>query len=124
MLKKVRWVYSRRFRYLARMRSNFWNRWRKENLTDLREHHRSKKERHVKVSIGNVVLVHEDKVKRSNWKMGKVLELIVGKDGVVRGTKLKLINKGKPVIVSRAVQKLYALEVSRVMKELSEDKSG
>ena len=114
----------RRFRYLARVRTHFWNRWRKEYLTDLREHHRSKKESHVKVSIGDVVLVHEDNVKRSDWKMGKVLECIVGKDGVVRGAKLKLITKGKPVIVSRAVQKLYPLEVSCVMKEVSENDSG
>ena len=73
----------------------------------MREHHRSKKESHVKVSIADVALVHDDNVKRTDWKMGKVLECIVGKDGVVRGAKLKLITKGKPVIVSRAVQKLY-----------------
>ena len=107
----------RRFRYLARMRTHFWNRWRKEYLTNLREHHRSKKESHVKVRIGDVVLVHEDNVKRSDWKMGKVLERIVGKDGVVRGAKLKLITKGKPVIVSRAAQKLYPLEVSCVITD-------
>ncbi|XP_068749239.1 uncharacterized protein [Montipora capricornis] len=46
----------RRFRYLARMRTHFWNRWRKEYLTDLREHHRSKKESHVKVNISDVFL--------------------------------------------------------------------
>ncbi|KAL9967410.1 hypothetical protein ACROYT_G025628 [Oculina patagonica] len=33
-----------------------------------------------KARAGEVVLVHEDNVKRSNWKMGKVEELIVGKD--------------------------------------------
>lgn len=90
----------------------------------MREHHRNKKESHIKVSIGDVVLVHKDNVKRSDWKMGKVLEHIVGKDGVVRGAKLKLITKRKPVIVSRAVQKLYPLEVSCVIKEVGENDSG
>jgi len=33
-----------RFRYLARLRMYFWNRWSKEYLTDLREHHRIKGE--------------------------------------------------------------------------------
>lgn len=70
---------------------------------DLREYYWSKKESYVKVSIGDVVLVYEDNVKRFDWKMGKVLECIVGKDGVVRGVKLKLIIKGKFVIVSRVV---------------------
>ena len=39
--------------------------------------------------------------------MGKILELIAGKDGEVRGAKLKLITTGKPTLVNRAVQKLY-----------------
>ena len=62
------------------------------------------------------MLVHEDNVKGSKWKMGKVLELVVGKDGVVRGVKLKVITKGKPIIVNRAMQKLYLLEVSSVVR--------
>ena len=115
--------FLRRFRYLARLRIHFWNRWRKEYLADLREHHRGSKEVQNQVSIGDVVLVHEDNVKRSKWKMGKVLELVVGKDGVVRGVKLKVITKGKPVIVNRAMQKLYPLEVSSVARE-GESESG
>ena len=62
------------------------------------------------MSIGDVVLIREDNAKRSNWKMGKMVEQIVDKDGVVRGAKLRLITKGKPIIVNRAVQKLYPLE--------------
>lgn len=114
----------RRFRYLAKLRIHFWNRWRREYLTDLREHHRGKKESQNKVSIGDVVLVHEDNAKRSNWKMGKVVEKIIGKDGVVRGAKVRLMTKGKPIIVNRAVQKLYPLEVSSTLKEVSENESG
>ena len=114
----------RRFRYLAKLRIHFWKRWRREYLTDLREHHRGKKESQNKVSIGDVVLVQEDNTKRSNWKMGKVLEQIVGKDGVVRGAKLRLITNRKPIIVKRAVQKLYPLEVNTALKEVSENESG
>ena len=110
----------KRFRYLARLRIHFWKRWRKEYLTDLREHQRGKGEGRSKVSEGEVVLVHEDNVKRSNWKMGKILELIAGKDGEVRGAKLKLITKGKPTLVNRAVQKLYPLEVCSVSREFDE----
>ncbi|XP_068675523.1 uncharacterized protein [Montipora foliosa] len=36
--------YLRRFRYLAKLRIHFWNRWRKEYLIDLRDHHRNKGE--------------------------------------------------------------------------------
>ena len=74
-----------------------------------KEHHHSKEEGLSKVSEGDVVLAHEDNVKRSNWKMGKVVGLITGKDGEVRGAKLKLITKGKAIFVNRALQKLYPL---------------
>ena len=116
--------FLRRFRFLARLRIHFWNWRRKEYLADSREHHGSKEKGLSKVSEGNVVLVHEDHVKRSNWKMGKVVEQIVGKDGVVRGAKLRMITKGKPIIVNRAVQKLYPLEVSSAVKEVRENENG
>ena len=116
--------FLRRFRYLARLRIHFWNRWRKEYLADLREHHRSKGEGLSKVSEGEVVLVHEDNVKRSNWKMGKVVGLIIGKDSEVRGAKLKLITKGKVVFVNRALPKLYPLEVRSVTRECDNKTNG
>ena len=39
-----------------------------------------------------------------------------GQGGVVRGAKFRLITEGKPIIVNRAVQKLYLLEVSSALK--------
>lgn len=49
---------------------------------DLREYYCGNKEgKYDKVSVGELVLVYEDNVKRSNWKLVKVEELIVGKDG-------------------------------------------
>ena len=77
-----------------------------------------------KVSEGEVVLVHEDNVKRSNWKMGKVVGLIIGKDSEVRGAKLKLITKGKAVFVNRALPKLYPLEVRSVTREYENKTNG
>ena len=71
-----------------------------------------------KVSEGEVVLVHEDNVKKSNWKMGKVVGLIIGKHSEVRGAELKLITKGRTVFVNRALQKLYPLDVRSVTIKL------
>jgi hypothetical protein len=51
---------TRRYRNLAERRVHFWNRWRREYLADLREHHKViTKNRNRKVSIGDVVLVYE-----------------------------------------------------------------
>ena len=63
--------YLRRFRYLAKLRIHFWNHWRKKCLIKLKEHHRNKGENNHKVHEGELVLVHKDNGKRSNWNMGK-----------------------------------------------------
>ena len=72
--------FLRRFRYLTRLRIHFWNQWRKVDIADLRQHHHSKEEGLRKLSEGEVLLVHKNDVKRSNWKMGKVVGLIIAKD--------------------------------------------
>ena len=64
--------FLKHFRYLAKLRIHFWNQWRREYLSDLREHHRNRNgSNNLKVRKGEIVLVHEDHVERGQWKMGK-----------------------------------------------------
>ena len=93
---------------------HFWKRWKQEYLVDLREHHKMKtKSKNVNVDKGDVVLIHEDGVKRNKWSMAVIEELITGKDGVTKGATVKKIGKnGKLSILNRPVQKLYPLEIS------------
>ena len=103
---------SRRFLYLTRKLSHFWNRWRKEYLVGLREAHKLGSKKLPCVNKGDLVLVHEDNVKRGMWKTAVVEELIVGKDGVVRGAKVRRAGKGKSETLCRPLQKLYPLETA------------
>ena len=74
-------------------------------LTDLREYHRGKHESQLRtVSVGDVVIVHEENVKRGLWKIEKVDEVIRGRDGMVRGAKVRVMTKDKPVLINRLVQ--------------------
>ena len=100
-------------------------------MTDLREYHKGKYEGQLRtVSVGDVVIVYEENVKWGFWKIGKVEEVIRGRDGVVRGAKVRVITKGKPVVINRPVQKLYPLEVkaqtlkSSLTEEQEVNKSG
>ena len=103
---------NKRFQYLTKKKQHFWNRWRREYLVDLREHHKGKQESCNRiVERGDVVIVQEDNVKRGSWKMAVVEDLIVGRDGVVRGAKVRLVRKGKSVFLNRPVQKLFPTEV-------------
>ena len=104
--------YTRRFRYLSVRLAHFWNRWRREYLTDLREFHRTKVSTDPRsVQIGDVVTVYDESKRRGEWRLAVIESLIKGNDNVVRGANIRVIAKGKPSRMSRPVQKLYPIEV-------------
>ena len=113
---------NKRFHYLSKVRDHFWNRWSREYLTHLGEYHKGKNKCQLRtVSVGYVVIVHEENVRRGLWKIWKVEEIIRGRDDVIRGGKVGVITKGKPVLLNRPVQKLYPLKVRAGTLDLSLD---
>ena len=63
------------------------------------------------MKLGDVVLVH-DQLKRNYWRIAVVEELYEGRDGFVRGCKVRTITKtGKVSHLDRPVNKLYPLEI-------------
>ena len=66
------------------------------------------------------MLIYEDNAKRAEWKMGKIEELLPGKDGITRGVKVCTCGKGKYEVLNRPLQKLYPLEVSNIDAESCE----
>ncbi|XP_021959868.1 uncharacterized protein LOC110855787 [Folsomia candida] len=60
------------------------------------------------LQVGDVVLVGADNKKRFDWPMGRILELIPGKDGVCRVSNVKT-SKGT---LKRPLQRLYPLEIA------------
>ena len=70
-------------------------------------------------SVGDVVIIHEDYVPRSLWRLGIVEGLSKGKDGLVRGAKVRV---GKTsTLVSRPVTKLYPVEYFRFKAPKKDD---
>ena len=57
-------------------------------------------------SEGQIVLISDEKLKRSQWKLGRIVKVHPGRDGLVRSVTLKT-NKGE---LRRPVQKLHLLE--------------
>ena len=85
-----------------------WRRWTSEYLRALRERHRLKHSNgENRLAVGDVVIVKSAERNRNCWPLGIIETLIVGRDQVVRGAKLRV---GKNVI-ERAVQHLYPLEL-------------
>ena len=63
------------------------------------------------VNIGDVVLVYNEGLKRGFWKVAIVERLVKGKDGVVRGASVRMVEKGRPKVLNRPLQRLYPLEI-------------
>ena len=107
---------THRMTYLNRTLNQFWSRWKKEYLLELREAHRvytSYSSARECVQTGDVVVIHND-IKRQNfWNIGKIEELIIGRDGEVRTARVRVYNgQGKSHLLNRPVQKLYPIEVN------------
>ena len=99
----------KRAKYLRKCKDTLWSRWTREYLRGLRERHRLKHSGEVTYpSKGEVVIIKSEEKNRAQWKLGVVEDLITGRDGVIRGAKLKT---GKSHL-ERPIQHLYPLELS------------
>ena len=73
---------------------------------------------------GDLVLVKEDNLARLRWPLGVIVDVFPGKDGFIRSVNVKT-SKG---VITRPIQKLHYLEISRfgsetVAKAVSESAS-
>ena len=93
--------------------NHFWERWKKEYVVNLREHQKimSPNENRCKIELNDVVIVEEELVPRSAWRLGKVEGLIKGDDGQIRGAKVKVAKTKR--VIQRPVNKLYPVECTK-----------
>lgn len=85
----------------------FWKRWRLEYLSQLQG--RTKRWRPaVPIAVGQLVVIREENVPPIRWKMGRILQVHPGNDGVVRVVTLKTATGN----LDRAVEKLCILPSS------------
>ena len=115
---------NRRARYLCKLLSYFLGRWRREYLTSLREHHNCLLTKKLvrPVQCGDIVYVYDEKIKFQLWNIGRIIELLPGRDGQVRSAIIRTMDKSKkPVNLIRPVQKLIPLEVAVTEKVKKEE---
>lgn len=98
---------------------HFWKCSSKEYVTELRNLHRQRRrpEGGISLSIGDVVTLFEHNLPRSQWRLGRVEQLIPGTDDNVRAAAVvKVITKTeRAVTVKRPVQRLFPLEVQEAV---------
>ncbi|KRZ84371.1 hypothetical protein T08_6859 [Trichinella sp. T8] len=73
----------RRWYYQRKILRHLWQRWRKEYLVNFNSRQKWKTQK-LELNIGDIVLLCEDGQTRSNWPMGRILELYPSSDGMRR----------------------------------------
>ncbi|XP_052565872.1 uncharacterized protein LOC128093372 [Culex pipiens pallens] len=82
----------------------FWNRWKREYLSQLQA--RTKRWRSpVQIEVGKLVVIVDDNLPPTRWKLARISEVHPGADGVVRVVTLKTATK----LIKRPVEKICLL---------------
>ncbi|XP_031339592.1 uncharacterized protein LOC116168078 [Photinus pyralis] len=98
--------FQKRYRLRQRLMNDLRHRFRKEYIGMLID--KKRKTNDITLKVGDVVLVGSDNKKRLAWPIGRITEMIRGRDGICRVAKLKT-SRG---VFIRPVQRLYPMEVS------------
>ena len=99
---------TKRGEHLNVILNHWWKRWQQDYLCELREYHRTKRQTsNVVPSVGDIVLIETEKLKRSDWRIGRVTDVIKGRDGKVRTA--EVITKDKGTKLRRPVSRLYPI---------------
>ena len=96
---------SKRYKYLQMLLRHFWKRWSTGYLPTLAKRHKWPAVC-PGPKIGDVCLITEENTTRPSWILGRIIEAIPSKDGLVRTFKLKTASG----ILTRPVQRLHLLE--------------
>ena len=99
----------KRLLYLERVRCQLKKRWQNEYLHALQErHYRNLGSSQPIPTPNSVVMYSDENVVKPKWTLGRVLNHIVGKDGVIRGLVIKSVTGYE---VQRPLQLIIPFEI-------------
>jgi hypothetical protein len=96
-----------RWQLLQQMFQSFWTRWSKEYITRMQQRPKWMSIR-ASIKIGDLVIIKDDRFPPLSWRMGRVLDVFPGDDGIIRVVSLKTAS-GE---IKRPITKLCLLPVN------------
>ena len=113
---------TKRARHHRNLIQQFTKQWRTEYLLRLREQSRvmAKNNKTGNISIGDIVILRNDKTSRSFWKLAKVEQLLHGEDNLVRAAVVKVLGgkSDKAQLLRRSISHLIPIEVKQPLSEV------
>lgn len=79
----------KQFQLCQKLVQGFWQRWSREYISQLQTRNKWARSPQVPIKPGILVLIKEDNLSPLHWKLGRIIEVYPGKDGVVRVASVK-----------------------------------
>ncbi|GJQ70138.1 hypothetical protein Trydic_g22605 [Trypoxylus dichotomus] len=80
-----------RYQRLQQMTQHFWTRWSREYISELQQKAKWKSNL-GSINVGDLVVIKDDHLPPSRWKLGRITEVQPGKDNVVRVVTIRISN--------------------------------
>jgi len=77
-----------RYQLLEQIRQNLWKRWSVEYLTQLQQRNKWKEVRDT-IRKGTMVVLRDQNTPPMNWRLGRIIDVHHGKDGLIRVVDVK-----------------------------------
>jgi Family of unknown function (DUF5641) len=101
-----------RWQQVQHMTQAIWKRWYKDYLNELQQRKKWNKE-NPNIKIGDMVLMKDDNLPPTMWKLGRIVEVYPGSDKKVRTVSIKTVNGLTP----RSITKVCLLPIEDNFEE-------
>ncbi|CAB3997857.1 Hypothetical predicted protein, partial [Paramuricea clavata] len=121
LANRAKFSLANRAKHHRRILEHFVNRCRREYLLSLREKSRVNANRQniATISVGDIMIIMNEKTKQQFWKFARVEDLLPGQDGVVRAARVRVAcSEGKPNVLLRSIAQLIPLEFTERLEEM------
>ena len=103
-----------RYHHMKKVLQDAKKRWTKEYVTELRKYKKDgkAKRKDQDAKIGDLVLIENENTKKHLWQMGRVEELIKGRNNITRGAIVKIVKNESVKFLKRPIVKLFPIETN------------